>query len=67
VIGVFGGAPSSGQLELLQGGAVINQAQGGADVRLNGNVPPPAGDVAIRVRNPGAAALVSPKLTVVLP
>jgi hypothetical protein len=67
VIQVFGGTPSSGQLELLQGGAVANQSQGGGEVRLSGAVPGPAGDAAIRVQNIGSSALVTPKLTALLP
>ena len=68
VIPVFGGSPSSGVLELLQGGNPTSRAEGGsADVRLNGNVPPPVGDVAIRVRNDGMSALVTPKLSLLLP
>jgi hypothetical protein len=67
VIQVFGGTPSSGQLELLRGGAVASQAQGGGEVRLSGNVSPPAADVAIRVQNVGSSALVTPKLTALLP
>ena len=67
VIPVFGGTPSNGELDLLQGSNVTNQAQSGADVRLSGNVPPPVGDAAIRVVNAGSSALVSPTLHVVLP
>jgi len=68
VIPVFGGTPSNGQLELLDGANVANKAQGGgAGVQLNGNVSPPVGTVAIRLQNIGDAALVTPKLTVVLP
>ncbi len=66
-IPVFGGNVTSGRLELLQGGNVANQAQGGADTRLTGKVAPPVGDVAIRVLNAGGGALVSPKLTLLLP
>jgi hypothetical protein len=68
VIAVFGGTPSSGQVQLLQNGGVASQAQGGAaGVNLNGTVPPPAGDLAIRLRNTGEAALVTPKLAALLP
>jgi len=66
-IPVFGGNPTLGRLELLQAGAVANQAQSGADTRLTGNVAPPVGDVAIRVSNTGGGALVSPKLSLLLP
>ena len=67
VIPVFGGTPSNGELDLVQGGNVTNQAQSGADVRLSGNVAPPGADAAIRVVNAGSSALVSPTLNVVLP
>jgi hypothetical protein len=67
VIQVFGGTPSNGQLEVLEGGKVINQGQGGGEVRLNGNAPTPGADVAIRVQNLGPSLLVSPKLTALLP
>lgn len=67
VIPVFGGTGGIGLLELLQGASVGNQAQSGADVRLEGNAPVPANDLAIRVQNIGTAALVTPKLTLLLP
>ncbi len=68
VIQVFGGTPSSAQLELLQGGNVANKAEGGGlDVRLSGEAPASAGDAAIRVQNLGSSALVSPKLALLLP
>ena len=68
VIQVFGGTPSNGQLELLRGGAVANSAaSGGLEVRLTGDVPAPVGDAAIRVQNVGSSAMVSPKLSLVLP
>jgi hypothetical protein len=68
VIAVFGGTPASGQLELVQGGAVANQAQGSAaGVQLNGKVPAPGTEAAIRIRNVGVSALVTPKLTALLP
>jgi hypothetical protein len=67
VIAVFGGTPANAQLELVQGGNVTNQAQAGSEVRLSGTISPPATDAAIRVQNLGSAALVSPKLTVLLP
>lgn len=67
VIPVFGGSPSSGQLQLVQGGNVTNQAQSGADTTIGGNVPAPVGDAAIRVANVGPSALVSPTLDVLLP
>ncbi len=67
IIPVFGGGPGLGQIELLKGGSVVNQAQSGADTRLSGSVPPPVADAAIRVLNAGQSALVTPKLTVLLP
>jgi hypothetical protein len=67
VIAVFGGTPANGQLELVQGGTAANQAQGSAaGVQLNGRLPAP-GEAAIRIRNVGASALVTPKLTALLP
>jgi hypothetical protein len=66
-IPVFGGNVTSGQLELVQGGSVTNQAQSAGEVRLSGNVPPPIGDAAIRARNVGSGALVTPKLNLLLP
>lgn len=68
VIPVFGGTPSNGQLELVQGGTVTDEAQGGSGgFQLAGKVSPPVGDVAIRVRNTGESALVTPKLSMLLP
>lgn len=68
VIPVFGGTDSNAQLELLEGGSEVRESENGsAEVQLSGNVPPPVGDVAIRVRNIGSAALVSPTLNVLLP
>lgn len=68
VIPVFGGTVSTAQLELLAGGNVANQAQAGpGEVRLTGTAPTPVGEVAIRARNTGSAALVSPSLAVLLP
>lgn len=68
VIQVFGGTPSSASLELVQGGNVVNKAEGGGlEVRLNGNVPAPVGEAAIRAQNVGSSALVSPKLVLLLP
>lgn len=67
VIPVFGGTPASAQLELVQGASVTNQAQAGSEVRLSGTLSPPAPDVSIRVQNLGSAALVSPKLNLLLP
>ena len=66
VIPVFGGTPANGQLELVQGGSVTNQAQSGSEVRLSGTVSPPT-DAFIRLQNLGSAALVSPKLNLLLP
>jgi hypothetical protein len=67
VIQVFGGTPSSAQLELVQSGAVTKQAQSNAaDVRLEGTVTPGA-EGAVRVSNTGTSALVTPKLSLLLP
>ena len=68
VIPVFGGSPSTGQLELVQGGTVAGQAQGGSGgVQLTGKLSPPVGETSIRIRNTGESALVTPKLSVLLP
>jgi hypothetical protein len=68
VIPVFGGTPSDGQVELVQGTTVANKANGtGADVRLNGNATPAGSDAVLRISNVGSSALVTPKLTVLLP
>ena len=68
VIQVFGGTPSNAQVEVVQGGNVVNSAQGGGlQVQLNGNVPPPVADAAVRVQNIGTSALVNPKLDLLLP
>jgi hypothetical protein len=68
VIAVFGGTPTNGQVEAVQGGTVANQAQGSAaGVQLSGKVPAPGTDAAIRIRNAGASALVTPKLNALLP
>jgi hypothetical protein len=67
VIAVYGGTPTSAQLQLVQGGTVANQMQNSAfDVRLTGTLAPP-GEAAIRVENAGGSALVSPTLSVTLP
>ncbi|MDQ6725243.1 MAG: hypothetical protein M3066_03620 [Actinomycetota bacterium] len=68
VIQVFGGTASNGQIQVLQAGVAANQAQGGAaGVQLDGKLPTPVGDVAIRVQNIGDAAMVAPKLSLLLP
>jgi hypothetical protein len=68
VIPVFGGTPANGQIELLEGSTVSGQAQSGsAQVQLNGKVATPGGNATIRVQNLGTAALVTPKLNMVLP
>lgn len=67
-IPVFGGTDSRAQLELLVGGTPSGQPQTGTtEVRLTGTVPPPVGDVALRVQNVGSAALVTPTLNLLLP
>jgi hypothetical protein len=68
VIQVFGGTSSNAQVELVQGGSAANKAEGGGlDVRLTGTLPTPVADAAIRVGNIGSAAMVSPKLAMLLP
>lgn len=68
IIQVFGGTDSRGQLELLQGGNVTNQAEGANTLaELNGTAPAGAGDLALRIRNIGAGAMVTPQLTVTFP
>lgn len=68
IIPVFGGADSRGRLELLQGGAVTSQSDAAsAQAEFNGTAPAGAGDLAIRVRNVGTAAMVAPQLTASFP
>jgi hypothetical protein len=67
VIAAFGGTPSNGQIEVLDGGRAVNQRQGTGEVQLSGNVPTPVTDAAIRVQNLGTSLLVTPKLSVLLP
>ena len=68
IIPVFGGTDSRGRLELLQGGNVTNQAEGAnTQAQLNGTAPAGAADVAIRIRNIGTAAMVTPQLTATFP
>ena len=68
IIPVFGGTDSRGQLELLQGGNVINQAEGAnTQVELTGTAPAGATDLGIRIRNIGTAAMVTPELTATFP
>jgi hypothetical protein len=67
VILVFGGSPSSAQLEVVQAGTATKQAEGSnLEVRLEGTLSP-AGEAAIRVTNNGSSSLVSPKFTLLLP
>jgi hypothetical protein len=67
VIQVFGGTPTNAQLELVQGGTATKQAEGGGlQVRLEGTLSP-AGEAAFRVTNNGSAAMVTPKLALLLP
>ncbi len=68
VIQVFGGTPSNAQIELVQSGSTANRAEGGGlEVKLDGTVPASAGDASIRVGNIGSSAMVSPKLSLLLP
>lgn len=67
VIQVFGGTPTNAQLEVVQGGTATKQAEGGGlQVRLEGTLSP-AGEAALRVTNNGSAAMVTPRLTLLLP
>ena len=68
IIPVFGGTDSRGRLELLQGGNVTNQVEGAnTQAQLTGTAPAGAADVAIRIRNVGTAAMVTPQLTATFP
>ena len=68
IIPVFGGTDSRGQLELLQDGNVSKQAQSAnTQLQLDGAAPAGAADLAIRLRNIGEAAMVTPQLTATLP
>jgi hypothetical protein len=68
IIPVFGGTDSRGRLELLQGGNVAAQNEGAnTQAQLTGTVPAGAADVALRIRNVGAAAMVTPQLTATFP
>jgi len=68
IIPVFGGTDSRGQLEFVQSGNVTNQAEGAnTQVQLNGTAPAGAADIAIRIRNVGTAAMVTPQLTATFP
>lgn len=67
VIPVFGGTDSRSRLELVQGGSVTKEANGTAsEARLEGTVSPP-GEATLRIQNVGTAAMVTPKLTLLLP
>jgi hypothetical protein len=68
IIPVFGGTDSRGRLELVQGGNVASQNEGtNTQAQLTGTAPTGAGDVALRIRNVGAAAMVTPHLTATFP
>lgn len=68
IIPVFGGTDSRGQIELLQGGNVTAQAEGAnTQAQFSGTAPAGATDLAIRIRNIGAAAMVTPQLTATFP
>lgn len=67
-IQVFGGTDSRGRLEAVQGDNAINQAEGaGNQAQLTGTAPAGAGEVGIRIRNVGTAAMVTPELTATFP
>jgi hypothetical protein len=68
IIPVFGGTDSRAQLEVVQGGNVINQAEGAnTQAQLTGTAPAGASDLALRIRNVGTAAMVTPQLTATFP
>jgi len=68
IIPVFGGTDSRAQLEVVQGGNVINQADGAnTQAQITGTAPAGASDVALRIRNVGVAAMVTPQLTATFP
>ncbi len=58
-------APGGGKLD--QGSETGPAQSGGTGLQLTGRVTAPAGPTAVRVRNQGSAAMVSPTLTVLLP
>jgi len=66
-IPVFGGTPSSAQVELLRDGTAAQTQAAGAEVQISGNASPPGGNLAIRIQNTGTSALVSPKVELLLP
>lgn len=68
IIPVFGGTDSRGQLELVQGDTVVNASEGASNqVQLDGAAPAGTTDVAVRIRNIGVAAMVTPELTATFP
>lgn len=68
IIPVFGGTDSRGQLELVQGDTVVNKSEGANNqVQLEDTAPAGATDVAVRIRNVGVAAMVTPQLTATFP
>lgn len=67
IIPVFGGTDSRARVEIVQGANVTNQANSTAsEARLEGTLSPP-GEASVRINNVGTAAMVSPKLTLLLP
>ena len=67
IIPVFGGTDSRARLEVVQGGNVAKDANSTAsEARLEGTLSPP-GEASIRIQNVGTAAMVTPKLTLLLP
>lgn len=68
IIPVFGGTDSRGRLEAVQGSTAINSADGSnTQAQLTGTAPAGAGEVGIRIRNIGTAAMVTPELTATFP
>jgi hypothetical protein len=67
VIPVFGGTDSRARVEVVQGGNVAKEANSTAsEARLEGTLSPP-GEASIRIQNVGTAAMVTPKLMLLLP
>lgn len=66
-IPVFGGTPPSAQVELLRDGTPTQTQAAGANAEISGTISPPGGNLAVRVQNTGTAALVAPKLELLLP
>jgi hypothetical protein len=66
-IPVFGGTATGAVIEVVRDGSTLQSQSGGAGLSISGTVPPPVGNAAIRVQNDGSAALVGPRLELLLP